>query len=344
MLTAMQRLLDVLAGQPVDRPPVVCPGGMMSLAIAEVMDLCGSRWPEAHADPSEMVNLAIAMYEHAGLENVGVPFCMTVEAEALGARVNMGTKTVQPRVVEHPFRSIRELVGLRTGQRGTNSRMGVVVEAIGSLATQMPEVPTVGNLVGPVSLAGSLMEPTVLMREMYRSPGEVHVALGSLVEELIKFGDTLVRVGADVITIAEPTATGEILGPRFFAEFGVPYLRLMVEALHGAGTKVIVHICGDVLLIVSHLQQIGADAISVDEMVNLRQLRAAIAPTAVMGNISAFVLQRGPEGKIMQWCDEIGLRTADIVAPACGLIATTPLAHVQAFAEAIKAHSKTQRI
>ena len=34
-------------------------------------------------------------------------------------------------------------------------------------------------------------------------------------EQLIAFGRAQVEAGADVITIADPSGTGEILGPRF---------------------------------------------------------------------------------------------------------------------------------
>ena len=42
-------------------------------------------FPEAHYDAEKMAALAKAVYDKGFFENYGVPFCMTVEAEAMGA-------------------------------------------------------------------------------------------------------------------------------------------------------------------------------------------------------------------------------------------------------------------
>lgn len=54
MLTPKQRLLRVLRKEPVDRPPVICTGGMMNAAIVEIMQQTGHTLPEAHLDPQRM--------------------------------------------------------------------------------------------------------------------------------------------------------------------------------------------------------------------------------------------------------------------------------------------------
>ena len=89
-MTEKERLLRVLRDIPVDRAPVICPGGMMTMACREVMVQTGCSWPGAHRDAKKMAELSIAMYRETGLENLGIPFCMTVEAEALGGDVEDG--------------------------------------------------------------------------------------------------------------------------------------------------------------------------------------------------------------------------------------------------------------
>ena len=56
----------------------------MTMACREVMAKVGCRWPVVHRDEEKMVTLAIAMHKETGFENIGIPFCMTVEAEAWG--------------------------------------------------------------------------------------------------------------------------------------------------------------------------------------------------------------------------------------------------------------------
>ena len=43
-----ERLLSALGGKPADRAPFICPGGMMNMAVTELMDAAESWWPDAH--------------------------------------------------------------------------------------------------------------------------------------------------------------------------------------------------------------------------------------------------------------------------------------------------------
>ena len=78
----------------------------MNMITSELMDTCGVTWPEAHTDAEMMAKLALANYENGCFENVGVPFCMTVEAEAMGAEVTMGTKIFEPHVTGYAIDSV----------------------------------------------------------------------------------------------------------------------------------------------------------------------------------------------------------------------------------------------
>ena len=96
MLTPKERLRMILAGQQADRPACICPGGMMNMVTSELMDRVKVYMPEAHRDARQMAELAKAVYEEGCFENYGVPFCMTVEAEEMGAEVDMGTSVYEP--------------------------------------------------------------------------------------------------------------------------------------------------------------------------------------------------------------------------------------------------------
>jgi uroporphyrinogen-III decarboxylase len=86
MLDGTTRLKKALARRSVDRPPCICPGGMMNMVTRELMERSGFFWPEAHTNPSLMAALAAEAHTAGCFENYGLPFCMTVEAEALGSR------------------------------------------------------------------------------------------------------------------------------------------------------------------------------------------------------------------------------------------------------------------
>jgi uroporphyrinogen-III decarboxylase len=103
VFTPKERLFAVAKKQKADKPPCICPGGMMNMMFQEIMEKSNCLWPEAHVDPEKMAGLAHALNEAGGFENYGVPFCMTVEAEAMGAKVNMGNLLCEPHVVDSPL-------------------------------------------------------------------------------------------------------------------------------------------------------------------------------------------------------------------------------------------------
>ena len=58
-LAPRERLLGVLGKKLVDRPPVICTGGMMNAAIVEVMQKTGLTLPEAHFSGAKMAALRL---------------------------------------------------------------------------------------------------------------------------------------------------------------------------------------------------------------------------------------------------------------------------------------------
>ena len=94
MLNEKERLAKALKNEKVDRPPCICPGGMMNMITAELMDVAGIKWPEAHLNPKMMANFVIASYENKCFENVGVSFYITIEAEAMGAQITLDKRNL----------------------------------------------------------------------------------------------------------------------------------------------------------------------------------------------------------------------------------------------------------
>ncbi|OLN28928.1 Methylcobalamin methyltransferase MMP0831 [Desulfovibrio sp. DV] len=340
MLDEKTRLQKALAREPVDRPPCICPGGMMNMVTRELMEASGLFLPEAHTDPVRMARLATAASNARCFENYGLPFCMTVEAEALGATVDLGTATYEPRVVGYAIDSVAQWERLPPFDAGTG-RPGVVLDAIALLAAQGGSVPIIGNLTGPMSLAGSLLEPVTLYRELRRNPGQAHAFLDHLTDHILAFGLGQLEAGADVIALSDPSGTGEILGPALFAAYELPALARIITGLRQAFPQagIIVHICGKMHKVFPLLAGLGCDALSFDAVVSLKKAREHLPQTALMGNVSTFALESGSPDKVAaltRHCLECGV---DIVSPACGMGNASPLANMQAMLTTVAGHT-----
>jgi [methyl-Co(III) methanol-specific corrinoid protein]:coenzyme M methyltransferase len=179
----------------------------------------------------------------------------------------------------------------------------------------------------------------MFLKELRREQEASHRVLSYVSDQLIAYARLMADNGASVITIADPTATGEILGPKLFNEYAVTYINQVTDAIHGMGIPVIVHICGQVRMVNAHLPGIHGKALSVDAMVNLKLLKEETGVGTTMGNLSTYLLEFSEPEKVYDHVTRLMKNNIDIMAPACGLSTSTPLANIQAFTSAVKTGS-----
>jgi [methyl-Co(III) methanol-specific corrinoid protein]:coenzyme M methyltransferase len=309
---------------------------MMNSAIVEIMEGQDYSLPAAHNDTSLMTRLAAQVQEQTGFENFGLPFCMTIEPQALGSQVDFGSLKCEPKISKEVFNSVTTVNYEPKGTVACSERALTVAESLSSLSKCFPDIPAVGSLTGPLSLAASLVEPMMFLRELRKSRAAAHLLLDYVSDQLIDFAYLMVESGASVISINDPTATGEILGPNLFEEYAVFYLNHITEAIQKTGVPVIIHICGDIRMVVKKISRFKSEAVSFDAMVNLEKFKAENPQFAVMGNLSTFELEFGSPEKIQKTTEYLIRQKVDLKAPACGLSTTTPLANIRTFTEAVK--------
>lgn len=334
MLTPKERLKAIFEGQKVDRPACICPGGMMNMITADLMDQIQVFLPEAHHDARQMAELAKAVYEQGCFENYGVPFCMTVEAEEMGAKVDMGTKVYEPHVIEYVMDSVSDYEKL-TPVDVTKGRAKVVTDAIHILKEETSGVPIVGNLTGPVSTASSVMEPVNFYKELRKKNQEAHAYMEFITDQLIAFGRAQIEAGADVIAISDPSGTGEILGPKFFKEFAVTYLNKLLDGLKKENVGTIVHICGQMHSVYKEINEVHSDVLSFDSVVPMKEARANLKDRVLMGNVSTYAIEFGDPDRVKMLTTSCRRGGSDIISPACGLGMKSPLTNVQAILECL---------
>jgi [methyl-Co(III) methanol-specific corrinoid protein]:coenzyme M methyltransferase len=332
-----ERLLNTLARKPVDRPPFICPGGMMTMVVTEVMDQAGCSWPQAHVDARQMARLTLAAHELAGIENLGVPFCMTAEAESLGAEVGLGSRESEPRVTGYVMEQMGQLQRL-AALDPHGGRAGVCAEAVGMLKQTAPQLPVIADLTGPLSLATSLIDPLTYYRALRRDKQAAHALTRRCTEEIKVFGQALLMAGADLVCIADPSATGEIIGREAFAEFALPYLNELADHFKARfAVPTIVHICGNLKSLGSSLAHISAAALSVDSLVSIATLRELAPGKITMGNVSTFMLEKGDPERLYKAARHCLTAGVDILAPACGISPRTPVANIRRMFDAVAA-------
>jgi [methyl-Co(III) methanol-specific corrinoid protein]:coenzyme M methyltransferase len=336
-LSPKERLQRTLSRQPVDRPPVICTGGMMNAAVVEVMTASGHILPAGHHDETIMTALAAEVQQATGFENIGVPFCMTVEAEVLGSEIDFGSLSCEPKIARETFPSSRQVVYRPLAELLGAGRIQTVAATVEALARRHPEQPVIASLTGPVSTAASIVDPMQFLRELRKDAEHAHRVLDYVTAFLEGFARLLIEAGAAAVAIGDPTATGEILGPKIFESYAVPYLNRLTGSIRAAGRPAILHICGDLKSVRPQVPQLRADALSTDALVNLAQLKQDFPQLTTMGNISTFLLESGDPAKIERQTAGLVRAGVDIIAPACGLSTASALANIRALTGTVKA-------
>lgn len=334
-LDRRQRLLRALARQPVDRPPVICTGGSMTSVPADVVSASGYSLPEAHSDPQAMAGLALAAARITGFESVGVPLCTTIEAEAYGAEITLGDADSEARIVQEPFASVLEVTLLPVEELLQHGRVQVSVEAVSTLAKSAGDLPIIANLIGPVSVAASVVEPTAFLRELRSKPQEATALAAHVTDFLIAWSRQLIEAGADAIAIHEDTTTPALVGPRTFEQAVEPHLQRLSDAIHEAGGKVLLHMCGALGKSAASVARLGIDGYIPDASIAPAELRQALPDVAIIGNISTFLLHQGQAPAIAKLAGRL-LRDGgiDVLSPTCGMSSATPLANIHAMTAA----------
>jgi [methyl-Co(III) methanol-specific corrinoid protein]:coenzyme M methyltransferase len=339
-----KNFLNALQGKPVDRVPAL---SVTQTGTWKLMEMTRASWPEAHSDPEKMAALALAGHEIAGLEAVRYPYCLTVLAEALGCEVRMGTKSIQPSVLSHPFSKGPE--GLKVPEdlleRG---RIPALLEATEILAartgkgkgneigkeTGKEEVPLIAGMEGPLTVFSHLAEIKSCLIWMIKKPDYVAHFMDTCTEVCIEYANALLDHGADALCMPDGGIVASRMMPPSILEDSVkPFYKEFCKKLNGPK---ILHICGDVGGSLKTLSECGFDAISIEEKVSIKAAKAAIGDRArVIGNIApSSTLLFGTPEHVKAEAKKCLSDGVDILAPGCGIAPMTPLSNMRAIVEA----------
>lgn len=330
-MTLRERLLNALEGKEVDKVPVC---SVTQTGIVELMEEVGAPWPEAHSDPDKMAKLAIANYELSGLEAVRVPYCLTVLAEAMGCEVNLGTVSRQPSVTGHPYP--KDLEDMKMPENLLDmGRIRAVLDSIKIIRERVgPDVPIIGGLEGPITLASDLVSIKSFMKWSIKKPDLLRQALDFATDATIAYANAMAIAGADVVSVADPVASPDLMSPDSFKNELQPRLQRFASEVNSVK---VLHVCGNVAPILDYMADCGFEGLSVEEKVgSIKKAKEILGDRArLVGNISSpFVLLPGPIEKIKEEAKKALAEGVDVLAPGCGIAPMTPLSHIKAMVEA----------
>lgn len=329
--TSKERLLRALRREPVDAIPAAA---VTTGITVEMMRKCGIFWPEAHRDPIKMAGLAESIHLYTELEAIKLPFCMTVESEAMGATIDYRTMETVPSETGHIFDHPDQMhIPADFLDRG---RIPVVLKAISTLRARYDqETPIISSIVGPFSLATKLFGFQNFLVWFIDHPDWVHQVMAALTPLTHRYIQAEIEAGADAITIGEAGSSGDLLSGASYGEFIAPYHRQLCSDL---SVPTILHICGKSTRHAPFIAETGVTAYSFDEGLNVPKAREALAgKVSLVGYVpTVSVLLNGTPADVFAATTACLEEGVDVLTPGCALPPHTPLENIAALVEATR--------
>jgi [methyl-Co(III) methanol-specific corrinoid protein]:coenzyme M methyltransferase len=334
-LTPYDRVMSILNGKGDDADRIPCMNSASTCTL-DFMKRFDAFWPESHSDPEKMARLASAAHRQCGLDNVSVPFDMTVEAEVLGAPIDFGGGSLRwPSAKAFVVKNSGDLK--RPEDISRSGRIPVVTSAIKKLKKEFEGKVIVNAYLAPpfTSVSSYLVDTYDFLTSLVRKPAYVHRLLDEAVNSFAEIALLYEEAGADVITLHEMGGSNSSISPSHFEEFVKPYLEIITSKL---SVPSILNICGSAQLIAGKMAECGVSAISVDEKTSIRKARESIKTKQefpIIGNVSSRgTIYRGPSAKIREAVKDVISQGVDIVAPGCDFWIETPTEHIKEFVKA----------
>lgn len=328
-----KKILDLLAGKKIDGVPAF--SGLIHVT-AEGLQSEGLVFHEVHKDAGRMARAAASTFKLSGLPSAVVPLDLYVEAEALGAQINFRESGEYefPQVSKAKFASVRELVaelsqGMEIPGKG---RIQLVCEAIRLLKEDIGEQAAIGGMIpGPYTLLLLIVEPGKMFLEMKKEPQVVYDALMHLSSFLAQVGVDYRDAGADFITIHDMGGSPAFIGPARYEQFVLPAEKSLIEKLPKPR---VLSVCGNVSKSMHLLAETGADAISLDQTVDLAAARSALKDTLLFGNLDPVqTLWQGDPAGVREAVISAKEAGVDAIWPGCDLVPQTPIQNIKSMNE-----------
>jgi len=327
-MTSRERVLAMIAGEPVDRLP------LMPITMMLAADQVGRPYRDYVTDHRVMAEGQIRTAERFGLDYVSGISDPAREACDLGAAVEF-FDDLPPAIHENNalLADKTRLAGLRVPDPTAGGRMLDRVQGIGLMRERVGgRLLVEGWVEGPCAEGADLRGLNTLMYDFFDDPGFVRDLFAFAVEVELAFARAQVAAGADLIGVGDAAAS--LVGPQIYEQFVWPEEKRLVDGIHALGAAVRLHICGNTRPLLAGMGRLGCEIVDLDFLVPLAEGRAAMGSGQVLlGNLDpVHVLREGtPEGirEALARCHrEAGPRY--IVGAGCEVVRDTPEANILA--------------
>jgi MtaA/CmuA family methyltransferase len=332
-MNGRERTDAALKGNWADRTPVMLHNFMMAAREA------GVTMRQFREDPRVMARCFGEAAERYGLDGIMIDVDTATLAGAVGVPVYLPEDN-PARNYGSCLSTLEAVRDLEPADISSDPRIQIWTEAVAILVREYGhELFIRGNCDQcPFTLAGSMRGLDVWLMDVAAQQDEelVHKLLDWCTDVTCQFLRLMAKTGAHMLSNGDSPAGPDMLSPRFYATYALPYEKRVADCAHELGLPYLLHICGKTDKILKQMVEIGAEALEIDFKTDMRMAHEVFKDKVTfVGNIDpSEVLARGTPALVKERTEELLDVFADsprfILNSGCALPADTPAENVRA--------------
>jgi uroporphyrinogen decarboxylase len=287
-----------------------------------------------HMPPEEQARSAMDIMRRHGGDLISAGYDGTLAVKALGGNVVFRDKGA-PDVLDPLIKDIADLDKINLERIKEDYYYQVDYEVSKQLiALAGDEYLVSTGFWGPFTQAGLLFGTEPLMRKCIKDKNAVRDLL-DFCFELLKIGsEDIIDLGAGVGSIADPTASKDMISRKLFEELALPYLKKVYDWYASKNQLTTLHICGDITDRLDLMPETGANILSLDYKVSMKTAAEMLGDKMVIaGNADPVdVIMMGSEEtvrnaylKILEEVEGVPY----VLMAGCSIPSKTPLANLK---------------
>jgi MtaA/CmuA family methyltransferase len=334
-LSFRKRVESSLRIEEPDRVPVMPPfQGYWALGEA------GLTVEESIRDPQKAADAQLSTLEACRFDGIEILWDWIAVAEAIGCKVKIPEKG-NPVTVERIVKAPEDIDNLTVPNIRENKRTTSGFDAAKILKEKIGNSHfTYITLALPFTLAGELRGVESFMVDLMKRSADAHKLIKFSTEVLLIYLEEYVNMGFEAIFWCDPTASADLISPKQFKEFSLPYIKEVVKKTREKGLSAFIHICGDTTQELEMICEAEPNLMSVDMKVDLRNAKEKIGDKiTILGNVHTDTLFQKSSDEVFKAAvncvNEAGKR-GYVLGAGCDIPVGTPLENVKSLVKAVE--------
>jgi len=187
-------------------------------------------------------------------------------AEAMGAKVVFPDNNISY-LLEPAAKSIDEIEKLRVVNPLKDGKLPILLKALRLTKDALiKEVDVGAAMSGPFSVAASVVGTENLLKWMIKYPEKVHILMNIVAQSNNKYIEEVAKLDLS-IDFADPMSSSNLINPKLFREFSLPYLKINIDKIkETTGKAPGIHICGKSKKLWQDVVEAGISNFSIDNV------------------------------------------------------------------------------